>query len=404
MVNHALLLADLQSGRRLLPPYRHLIIDEAHRLEGAATEQLTYRVDMAAISVLSQGLLLDESRLHAHPPIYQLAQQLHSQIRHLLPAMQTFVDSLLRVVRRQPEVEEALGQPQRVDLAHLRPQPRWSQVEVEWESISASLRRVARTLADLENLVSEARRERAEIDTDLLAHLQQGRAAIEEVDSHLEALICQPNRARAESVSWLDLNAEASAVTFCVAPVQVSHLLEKELIRPCRTLILTGATLRTDEGFEFMQERLGCWDSLVTAIESPFDYRANVLLYLPSDLPTPDRPGYQTVLEKGIMEAALAAQGRTMVLFTSHAHLRATAEAIRAPLDQLGIAVLEHGLSSRGRLLPRISQRAAVGAHGHRHFLGRGRSTRRNALVPGYCAPAFCCAHGSIGDGPQRGL
>jgi DNA polymerase-3 subunit epsilon/ATP-dependent DNA helicase DinG len=140
-------------------------------------------------------------------------------------------------------------------------------------------------------------------------------------------------------------------LTFCVAPVHVSDLLEAQLLRRRRTVILTGATLRTDEGFEFIQERLGCWHAIPQAIESPFDYRANVLIYLPSDVPMPDRPGYQSAVERAIVKVTRAAEGRTLVLFTSHAHLRATADAIRMPLDQAGVTVLEHGFSGRGRLL-----------------------------------------------------
>jgi DNA polymerase-3 subunit epsilon/ATP-dependent DNA helicase DinG len=52
VVNHALLLADLAAGGRVLPPYRNLIVDETHRLEEAATDQMTYRVEWPAVQIL----------------------------------------------------------------------------------------------------------------------------------------------------------------------------------------------------------------------------------------------------------------------------------------------------------------------------------------------------------------
>ncbi|MEI2421771.1 hypothetical protein V6O07_15955, partial [Arthrospira platensis SPKY2] len=55
IVNHALLMADARSRNRLLPPYDYLIVDEAHRLEAAATEQLTFRANRQA---LEQSLAL----------------------------------------------------------------------------------------------------------------------------------------------------------------------------------------------------------------------------------------------------------------------------------------------------------------------------------------------------------
>src|SRR5690606_22282714 len=44
VINHALLLADIAAGGRVLPTFSHIVVDEAHHLEDAATEQLSYRV------------------------------------------------------------------------------------------------------------------------------------------------------------------------------------------------------------------------------------------------------------------------------------------------------------------------------------------------------------------------
>ncbi len=41
IVNHALLMADIQSGNRVLPEFRHLIIDEGHHLEAATTSGMS---------------------------------------------------------------------------------------------------------------------------------------------------------------------------------------------------------------------------------------------------------------------------------------------------------------------------------------------------------------------------
>jgi DNA polymerase-3 subunit epsilon/ATP-dependent DNA helicase DinG len=49
VVNHALMLADLASQSNVLPPYDHLVIDEAHNLEDVATDQLSFAVDQAAL-------------------------------------------------------------------------------------------------------------------------------------------------------------------------------------------------------------------------------------------------------------------------------------------------------------------------------------------------------------------
>ena len=43
VVNHALLLADAATGSRVLPDYNYLIIDEAHHLESATTNAMSFR-------------------------------------------------------------------------------------------------------------------------------------------------------------------------------------------------------------------------------------------------------------------------------------------------------------------------------------------------------------------------
>ena len=44
IVNHALLLADVATGSKVLPEYDYLIVDEAHHLESATTSALSFRL------------------------------------------------------------------------------------------------------------------------------------------------------------------------------------------------------------------------------------------------------------------------------------------------------------------------------------------------------------------------
>jgi DNA polymerase-3 subunit epsilon/ATP-dependent DNA helicase DinG len=49
VVNHALLLADVATGNRVLPEYNYVIIDEAHHLEDATTNALSFRITQSMI-------------------------------------------------------------------------------------------------------------------------------------------------------------------------------------------------------------------------------------------------------------------------------------------------------------------------------------------------------------------
>ena len=49
VVNHALLLADVATGNRVLPDYNYVIIDEAHHLEEATTNALSFKINQSMI-------------------------------------------------------------------------------------------------------------------------------------------------------------------------------------------------------------------------------------------------------------------------------------------------------------------------------------------------------------------
>ncbi|HEY8641575.1 MAG TPA: exonuclease domain-containing protein [Candidatus Dormibacteraeota bacterium] len=60
VVNHALLLADAAAGGGILPHYDHLVIDEAHHLEEAATSGLRQEVDGQGLLALLDRLAREE--------------------------------------------------------------------------------------------------------------------------------------------------------------------------------------------------------------------------------------------------------------------------------------------------------------------------------------------------------
>jgi DNA polymerase-3 subunit epsilon/ATP-dependent DNA helicase DinG len=64
IVNHALLLADIASGGSALPAYDHLIVDEAHNLEDAATKQFGGTASRRSVSEALEGIHRPRGRDH----------------------------------------------------------------------------------------------------------------------------------------------------------------------------------------------------------------------------------------------------------------------------------------------------------------------------------------------------
>ena len=338
------------------------------------------------------------------------------QALELLPA---FNQRLLRFAAHQKGRRQNTNYPQRLALDEaVRVQPEWSRVEIEWDEIASGLRTVAELAEALRRSLVESGWHKREPAATQLAELEATASDLREFTRRLDQIILQTtgpaggtstdellafrtlfdlppaDAATAETkspkppadaahsalrtphsplptpslldreptVAWLETSARTETATLRLAPRRVGSLLERALVHDMRTAVFTGATLRTADDFSFVRDRLGLWEVEAATVESPFDYETNTLLYLPNDLPPPNSQGYQQAVERAVIEAAVAAGGRTLVLFTSYSQLRTTAAAVRQPLDALGITVLQHGASSRSRVLReyRAAERAVL--------------------------------------------
>lgn len=361
IINHALLLADIAAGRQILPPYSHVVVDEAHHLEEVATAQQTYTVAWrAARELLARlrpgGEVTNELLPLCNEPLSETLlalKRLAGLSKQSDAALRAFAETLLNFVKNQDEIRRETGYAQRLHLSSgLRSQPDWSEIEIEWDNARRSVEAVVGNATELADTLEQMQWGQREPHATALHSLQAVRGQLHDLRLWLDAIILAEDGGQSNGiVTWLEVNDKGDDVSVMAAPLFVNDLLERALVVGCRSAIFTGATLRTGDGFGFIQERLGLWDVTTATVASPFDYARSTLLYLPNDLPQPNHPHYQQAVEQAIIAAATANDGRTMALFTSYAQVRTTASAIRAPLDRLGITVLQHGMSSRRRLL-----------------------------------------------------
>lgn len=362
VVNHALLLADLATEGRILPPYTHLVVDETHRLEEAATDQFTYRIAWPEVRYALQQVMQGGELLEA---VQRLAtERRHEAVLAQLPAvaasaqaaeqrLNECVSTLAAFARMHHQVRSDAGYTQRLALdGRTRSQPMWSRVEIECDGLIQALRRLVNALVTVADLLDAAHWRQSEGAYQRCADWRNLTEMLGELVRRLDELVLAPRGGDANLVAWLEVSPEEKDdIVIAAAPRTVNAVIEKGLVHRCKSIVFTGATLRIGANFAYLRDRLGLWDVKVATVDSPFDYRRNVLLYLPTDMPPPDDARYQSMVEQAVMTAAIACRGRTLALFTSHQQVRATAEAIRPALERLGIAVLQHGQGSRSRLL-----------------------------------------------------
>ncbi len=151
-------------------------------------------------------------------------------------------------------------------------------------------------------------------------------------------------------VAWLELRAEQAELHD--APVAVGESLGSELLDRCRTTVLTSATLAVAGDFGFIRERLGLRSRTEElTVGSPYDFLAQSLCVLVTDIPPYDDPGYEPALAAMTGEIARRLEGRTLGLFTSYSSLRRIRDLVSRRLAAAQVAVVGQGIDGTRRQL-----------------------------------------------------
>lgn len=116
-------------------------------------------------------------------------------------------------------------------------------------------------------------------------------------------------------------------VELSTAPLRVGGLLQKNLWEAKKSAILTSATLRTLQTFDFFIDRLNTGTMKTAIMPARFQHKDNTLIFLPTDIPEPNqRVPYREMVERAIIELATVTEGQMLCLFTSFQQLRETSQ------------------------------------------------------------------------------
>jgi len=356
IVNHALLLADVATGSRVLPEYKHLIIDEAHHLESATTSSLSYRLTQFDLLRLMRELGGTGSGILGHlalelngllaPADYAAFRQMADRATDLAFRfefdLKNFYSSLNEFLADQREGRpvSGYGQQERIQPS-TRTQPGWAEIEIAWDTAHETcklllnlMEQVYKTISDLDIEPSEE----LENDHGNLGDLYR---RLGEADLNIGRLVSDPDK---DYIYWIELSSNGSALSINIAPLHIGPLVEQFLWHEKSSVILTSATLTTENSFDYLRERLSADEADEMTLGSPFDYESSALLYLVNDIPEPaDAANYQRNVEETLIRLAKATGGRMLALFTSYAQLKKTSQKISPALAEADIQVYEQG-------------------------------------------------------------
>ncbi|MCD6459458.1 DEAD/DEAH box helicase [bacterium] len=345
IVNHHLLFADIAIKKEIgfagdigiLPPYTRIILDEAHHIEDVATayfgERVTqlglmrfigrlYRVKGKKQKGLLAALLRQLSKLPKKP-----AEKIESQISgEFINGLEILVNSIKTFFRdlsffltdKQKDSKESKwritnGKPNIKDWDNALSEPLLS--------MHGEARRYFKAMKDFLLNVSECAAFHNVDLSDTLIELNAVCAKIERTISTIEFILLSKQENPPPDVRWIE-RTKSRKIQIYSAPISVSESIYEYVISMFPSIILTSATLTIEGKFEFLSNRLGMnfveKNRLKTElILSPFDYKRQVAIGLPTDLPSPDLFSFEPALAEYIAEILKVTKGAAFVLFTS---------------------------------------------------------------------------------------
>ncbi len=330
VVNHALFLSDLalrgpEGFGVVIPPYQHVIIDEAHHLEAVATKSFGLEFPSNRLKILVdkikrlKNLEVDEDRLEA-------IEYLNGQL----------FQPMIATGRQEFKLSEALkGQTDDFNTQVAATCNALNALQNDLQVAAKNDETKREVLEGLAKLTGKARQE-----------LDQIFASTDE------------EYVRWGSLTGMGRRETQQRATLSLTPISISAKLQSSLWNSdaitsgSGSASLISATLADSDGFHYVKARLGLsCETTDCVLGSPFDYKQNAMLYVPAHLPeppkTPNERYTRAVIDEIIRLVALT-KGRTFVLFTSRKMLDSVAQTLAAEIDY---PLFKQGDSPPGRLL-----------------------------------------------------
>lgn len=362
-----------------------LLFDEAHNVENVATEALTLDFDpLHLYNELSSLLKLDEKgSVHGllravlyHPNVDQTV--ILREFRTLI--LQSY-DQLAKLNQLISKTLQRYADDDNIDFDPDYPLV-LSLDEILNTNLRNKLNEVLQSLAEFETAIEKllaSSPSLGKIPKRLNGSLSRLRENVMSNRDALRSLLDADNNDR--QVKWLEavmlptLEGQLSLfpitdnwkATFHSTPLDIAEWMHNTLPTLYPVRIFLSATLAVGSSFESVRNTLGMAKTEVTTalFPSPFDYRLQSLLCVPTTLPIPEVGGddadYIEALAKHIASLAEIANGSTLVLFTSRKAMRSTLSRLQERLQPHSITVLMQSGGNRNAVAARFANSQATG-------------------------------------------
>lgn len=379
IVNHHLLFADIaikkevgfSSDIGILPPYKRVILDEAHHIEDVATSYFGVRVtQIGIVRILRRlyssrgkkekgywiglrkkvtGLLPVEKALpltgRIQSEFIEMQQNLDDSIKNFFHFLKEFLDEQTDRAENRWRIPK--------DKSSLK---NWDNLvydtylQLKGEA-KCYFKAVDKFLADLEQFADI---HKIDLSNDII-EISSTKNKLERQIVNLEWILLSSQEDLTD-VRWIEVGRRSNIQLYS-APINVANQIHEYLLSKFASIIITSATLTIENNFDFLSGRLGI--NLIDAervesklILSPFDYKNQVVIGIPKDIPSPDNSLFISKLSDFVTGILSVTKGGTFVLFTSFRLLDKCFDRVSASIKSLNF--MRHGDEPRSTILEKF--------------------------------------------------
>lgn len=395
VANHHLLLTDLvkrgdqnnYEEQCLLPPYKRIVLDEAHHLEELATDHFASKIHRLELNRILGRLSSDKASqmgkliilknkiqelFKKTPPrdllhiitllstdLPALRHRLIDETNRAFDALTAFVEAIQHPF--ESSVSESVVPEKKLRLLEdHQSHPRWQ------GEVNPLTHQLIKTLIEYRNGVTSLEAEMKLVENERFQeHTKSIRLDIQglrtKLESSIQLLEYFLSKIEGKSkVRWIETQKlkTLNNVHLVDADLDVAKSLVDFLFSKFPTIVLCSATLTTNKKFNFIRHRLGITKEFLPnrktsehVYESPFNYQKQALLAVPVDMPPPTHADFNAVAFENIWKAIQASRGQAFVLFTSYSMLQSCYHVLGRRLEEQRYCLLKQGDNNRQTLL-----------------------------------------------------
>ena len=343
VVNHSLLMTDI-SQKGLLPEYSSVVIDEAHNLTKSAYDQFKVEWDEQQVNYQLQTIDPSFPRSARWNNIIQSISDINSDIGHdrdylkeMVSNAKSCLDKMMKGLTAENEnrfAPENTYQDQpifgNIDKVH-------GPIQNEIKEMKLALEQVLSAVTRIQKIVLEMDNKRTEYPI-LHSALDRG---LDTVSGLIDSLVTLTENQDPEWVYWIEgeyrrrSNGNDSLIlSLHASMIDVSDALRKSFFDKINSCILTSATLKVQNSFDYFLRRVGLdnnGDVSSKEFLSPFYYNEQVTYYQYGG--SKDLSNSPAGIGDVVYHLHNLFDKRIMVLFTSIRALTDTAKYLRALPD-----------------------------------------------------------------------